>query len=46
MLTGVKAMMGDVPSALARVVALVPVPGILGIKGPRLLSLVVDERYK
>ena len=46
LLTGVKAMMGDVPSALARVVAVVPVPGILGIKGPRLLSLVVDERYK
>lgn len=43
LLKGIKAVVGDVPSALARVVALVP--GMFGIKAPGLLSLVVDERY-
>lgn len=44
LLTGVRAVIGDMPSALARVVALVP--GMFGVKSPGLLSLVVDERYK
>lgn len=43
LLTGVRAVIGDVPSALARVVALVP--GMFGIKGPGSFSLVVGERY-